>query len=116
MAKTLKISSITNMAMTEEVGLQLRKQIEACLESGEDVCLDFEGIDFFATPFFNSSIGYFVVNLKPEVFEKRISVKNLSELGEETYRHSYQNAISVLEQDADLDVIGRITSDTVKQQ
>lgn len=116
MSKVIKISSISPMAMTEDDGLQLRREIGNALKEGNKVILDFKGIDLFATPFFNSSIGYYVMNLSPDKFNECVQIINLSDLGKETFSHSYQNAVSFYENKTDLDMMGKITAETISEQ
>lgn len=116
MSQTIKISAITPMAMTEDAGLQLRKEMNEVMQREQNVILDFEGIKLFATPFFNSSIGYFVMQLSPEKFKEQVQLINLTDLGLETYSHSYQNAVSVYENNTDLDMVGKITVETIDEQ
>lgn len=115
MNQVIKISSIAPMAMTEDDGMSLRKKMENVLQNGEKVILDFEGIELFATPFFNSSIGYFIMKFSPEKFNSCVKVINLSDLGKETYGHSYQNAVSFYKNDYDLDMMGKITTETISE-
>lgn len=116
MSKTIKISSITSMAMTEDAGMMLRNEMSDTIEQEEKVILDFEGIGLFATPFFNASIGYFVLKLSPEKYNQQVTVINLSDLGRETYSHSLQNAVSVYQNQTDLDMVGKITMETIEQK
>lgn len=116
MAKIIKIKSFAEMAMTEDDGMHLRKEIADGLADSDSVILDFSDIDLFATPFFNASIGYFVMKLTPDTYNKQICVENLSDLGKETYGHSYQNAISIYENKIDLDRVGKITCQTIEEQ
>lgn len=116
MSKTIKIDSISLMAMTEDAGLELRKEMNDAMQKEERVVLDFQGIELFATPFFNASIGYFVLTLSPEKYKEQVEVINLSDLGKETYCHSYQNAVSVYENKTDLELIGKITMETIEEQ
>lgn len=116
MSKVIKISSISMMAMTEDAGMQLRNEMHKAIKQEESVVLDFEGIALFATPFFNASIGYFVMQLSPEKYKDHVKVINLSDLGKETYAHSYQNAVSVYENKTDLEMVGKITMETIDQQ
>lgn len=102
--------------MTEDAGLRLRKEMSEPIQNGQHIVLDFEGIELFATPFFNSSIGYFVMTLSPEKFKEQVQVINLTDLGLETYGHSYQNAVSVYENNTDLDMVGKITAETIEEQ
>lgn len=116
MENIIRISSMASMAMTEETGMKLRREIEKSMLDSDEVTLDFSGIEFFATPFFNSSVGYYIMQWSPEEFEKKVHLINLSELGEETYKHSYQNAISVMKGKIDTDTIGKITANTIAER
>lgn len=113
MPAEIKIKEITNMAMSETFGLELRKRIQDSLNESDMVIIDFENISLFATPFFNASVGYLYMNLTPEVYKKRIFTRNLNELGDETYRHSLENAEIIYKQKRDTDKIGRIVEDTI---
>lgn len=115
MSQIIKISTITSMAMTEDAGLQLRKKMLEAIQQEQHVILDFAGIELFATPFFNASIGYFVLQLSPKKFKEQVQAINLSDLGLETYSHSFQNAVSVYESKTDLDMVGKITAETINE-
>lgn len=71
----------------------LRSVIQNEIEAGEDIELDFTGITRFTILFFNFSIGYFVIVLGTEEYDKRITLTGLNEFGESLYRCSYNNAI-----------------------
>lgn len=116
MDKIIMIRDVAPIAMTEDAGLALRKKMQEALDNGNQVVLDFDGIELFATPFFNSSVGYFVLQYSPDKFGERIQVKNLSELGNQTYEHSYQNAVSVFENRTDTTRVGKITAETIDEQ
>jgi hypothetical protein len=45
-----------------------------------------------------------------------VKAVNLTDLGKETYSHSYQNAVSVFEEKTDLGLIGKITAETIDEQ
>ena len=86
----IKISDFSDKAFSANEGQQLREKINQVFDNHEDVVeVDFEGITVFATMFFNNSIGYFVKKLSPDECERRIILLNLSELGDNTYRHSF---------------------------
>jgi diacylglycerol kinase len=112
----IKIARITSFAMTEEAGKELRDLISKELEKNEKVTLDFASISMFATPFFNASIGYFVLNLTPVKYSQLIKMENLSELGVETYNHSLENAIDIFNKKINLSVIGEITKNTIEEK
>jgi hypothetical protein len=60
----------------------------------EKFVIDFDEVKFFTTQFFNNSISKYVLTMGPEEFEKKFSVINLSEAGQSTYKHSFDNAVS----------------------
>lgn len=93
----IKVKDICKYAMFETDGEVLRKKVLDVLKRSPEntVVLDFEGISMFATMFFNASIGWILLHEKSELISSRISTRNLSELGEETWRHSYENAIEI---------------------
>ena len=91
----IKVKDICPYSVFEQDGIKLRKVILHELEKNNTVRLDFEGIDLFATMFFNASIGFIVLKDGPEVIEKNVSYQNLTELGQSTWEHSFQNAIEV---------------------
>ena len=91
----LKVSDVCRYAIFEQDGVALREKIMDVYDNGENVTLDFEGISLFATMFFNASVGWLVLRDGPETVNSRIKYINLSELGETTWKHSFNNAIQV---------------------
>lgn len=76
---------------------KLNERIEAALShsSGNDIItIDFNGVKFFTTQFFNNSIGKYVLQMSPSVFDTRFEVIHLSEIGQATFQRSYENAVS----------------------
>lgn len=114
MVEIIKVAEIAPIAMTEQSGMSIREKIKEILERENEVLLDFEGVYLFATPFFNSSVGYFVINLTPEKADAVIRTTNLTQLGVETYSHSLENAREIFTKKEDIDVIGKITADTIE--
>lgn len=109
------ISEITKYALTEDDGRILRNLIKERLTYNDVVNLDFSDVKVFATPFFNSSIGYFFINLDQDEFERKINLLNLSELGKNTYLHCIENAkiVKSKEKNFDKDAIGKITTESI---
>ena len=114
MVEVIKVEQITPIAMTEESGMNVRKKISEILEKQNQVMLDFENVALFATPFFNASIGYFIITLTPEKAAEVIMTKNLTGLGEETYLHSVANARKIHEKKENVELIGKITAETIE--
>lgn len=110
----IMVKELTKMAMTESAGLKLRKEIENLFKTEKKVVIDFSGISLFATMFFNASIGHFVMTLSPEKCRNIFELINLSELGMETYMHSFENAEEIYNDKNQQSVIGEITQNNIE--
>lgn len=87
------VRELFSSAFSESKAVLLRNIIQEKMNLNENIELDFTGIEKFTTLFFNFSTGYFISVLGPNEYDKRISLTGLSELGESTYKSSYNNAI-----------------------
>jgi hypothetical protein len=112
--KTIFVKEYTTMALTEKDGLKLRSAIEQLLAGEPVIVLDFSGISLFATMFFNASIGHLVLKLTPQRCEERIKIDNISELGRETYRHTFENAKEIFAQSGNIQKIADVTSNNLE--
>ena len=102
---TIKVKDICQFAMFEQDGINLREKIQNALSTGDTILLDFDGISFFTTMFFNASVGWLVLNKGPEMVKKKITKINLNELGKTTWEHSYNNAIKLRENNDYLEAV-----------
>lgn len=91
--KTIVVNQIIKSAFSQEKALLLRKTIEECLKDEDKVILDFSGISKFTTLFFNFCTGYIISAIGPDNYDEKISLINLSPLGQSTYESSYRNAV-----------------------
>lgn len=91
--RTIMVRELFSSAFSESKALILRTEIQKNLDQGEHVIIDFDGISKYTTLFFNFSTGFFVSLLGPEKYNDVISIRGLSNLGESTYKNSYENAI-----------------------
>lgn len=73
----------------EKLDVAISKEIN----SNDKIVVDFSGITFFTTLFFNNALAKYVLKLTPEKYNKKFKIVNLSEIGEITYKHSYDNAL-----------------------
>ena len=89
----IRVADIIENAFSSNQAEILKEEIQKYLDENKEVCLDFDGIDKFTTLFFNFSTGYFISRLGKEQYDKLVTLKNLTALGESTYNNSYQNAI-----------------------
>ncbi len=88
----IKVKEIFDMAFSYENGMDLRRAINDGLKSGEKIIVDFSDITVFTTMFFNACSGHYVLNNSLEWYNQNIECINLSELGEQTHKHSIENA------------------------
>ncbi|MDS4030050.1 MAG: STAS-like domain-containing protein [Candidatus Contendobacter sp.] len=78
--------------MTQEDGNAVYDLIHDPLRQGETVELDFEGVDVFASPFFNASVGRLLEDLERDALNDRLRFEHLSAFGERGLRRAIENA------------------------
>ena len=111
MSETIYVKDVCQYAMFDTDGIALRHRILQHWNTNKKIILDFEHIGLFATMFFNASIGWFVMQYGDQEVKERISVINLSALGLETYRHSFDNAVTVRQNSALQDALSTYTEE-----
>ncbi len=112
---TIRICELVDNGLSETNGLRIREEILKYFKEYDEVILDFSNITLFATPFFNSFIGYFVLQINPEKTKEKIKIINISDLGKDTYTHSYENAAYIYNKKINTEEIGKITSDNISE-
>lgn len=113
----INVSRLIENGLTESNGIILRKKIEEELERikvDDIIILNFKNISLFATPFFNASIGYFVLKFGKEKFDKIFKLDKISELGMNTYKHSYDNAVEMYNKKIDTKQLGEVTKNNIE--
>ena len=73
---------------------KLNEAIQPVFEKGQKVVVDFSGISIFTTLFFNNVFAKYILKIGPEQYQAVFEIVNLSDLGQTTYQHSYDNAVS----------------------
>ena len=91
-------------AFAQEKAVIIRNKIEECLDA-DKITLDFAGITKFTALFFNFSTGYILSLIGPENYDNKISLINLSALGQSMYESSYNNAVKKYESNKNIDGI-----------
>ncbi|MCL2863634.1 MAG: STAS-like domain-containing protein [Methanimicrococcus sp.] len=74
----------------------LLSKIDESLEkrrANESIEIDFSDVKYFTTLFFNMALTCHLESMTTEEYEKTFSLKNLSEVGQLTHKHSFDNAI-----------------------
>lgn len=81
-------------AISMQSGQLLYEKLNAPLVAGEEILLDFAGVQLFASPFFNASIGYLLKDIPVIVLQSKIEIVNISEVGRQLLNHAIGNAIT----------------------
>jgi len=79
-------------AMTLDDGDVIYARIHDPLTQGETVELDFDGVQVFASPFFNAGIGRLLGELTTETLNSRLKFDHLSDFGARVLRRVIENA------------------------
>ena len=99
-------------AISLQSGKNLYVKISKPLFSNESVVLDFKGVELFASPFFNASIGLLLKDIQLEDLQKQLKFVNLSEVGRQLLNHVIGNAIKYYEMEsASIDKMKNIIKD-----
>ena len=112
---TIEIRSFTNKALSAEDGITLRNLIKENINKEEKIILDFKDIKLFSTMFFNASLGFFIKEgYDYSKLLKMIGLKNITDLGKNTFAHSLSNSLFVSE-NKDLNIYD-IINDTIEKE
>lgn len=79
-------------AMTLDDGEAIYARIHDPLTHGETVELDFDGVQVFASPFFNAGIGRLLGELTADTLNARLKFAHLSDFGARVLRRVIENA------------------------
>lgn len=91
--KTIIVNEFIKSAFAQEKALIIRNKIQEYLAEEDKIILDFAGITKFTALFFNFSTGYIISLIGPKNYDDKISLINLSALGQSAYKSSYNNAV-----------------------
>lgn len=87
----IQLKSFTNDAASRTKGLQLKTKLEHAIKKERNISVDFDGIDKFASPFFNNSFSALGIQYGFEIIEK-IELLNISDNGKLVFDSSIENA------------------------
>jgi hypothetical protein len=89
----LKIADLVGEhCVTSEDGQKVYDEIVPRLRSNEEVCLDFDGVSVFASPFFNFAVGQLLKDFSSDKLNELLSVDNLIPDGTSVWKRVVQNA------------------------
>lgn len=72
---------------------KLAKEIEKALAKKEKIIIDFEGIERYATLFFNFSLLPYARQFGKQKYDETFFLINLDEIGEEDYNDFYNSVL-----------------------
>jgi hypothetical protein len=79
-------------AVTYDDGARVHIALHAALSNHSPVVLDFNGVQVFASPFFNSSVGRLLSDFEADELNALLTIEHLSESGEVVLRRAIENA------------------------
>ena len=90
----IKASDFISSGYSKEDAEALVPSINSAKTDGSTtIIVDFAGVQYFTTLFFSAALTYLIGELGEEGYQNRVQVTNLSESGEETYKHALDYAI-----------------------
>lgn len=81
-------------AISMQSGSRLYDLLYGAMSKSESVELDFSGVEHFASPFFNASIGLLLKDFSVDLLMEKITINNLPEFGLELVNEVIENAIT----------------------
>ncbi len=103
--KKIVVRDLFSSAFSESKAMILKNKMITDLKTEKKIEVDFTGITKFTTLFFNFSTGAILASLGPEEYDRRIILIGLSELGQSTYKSSYENAKSKYSPDKENEIL-----------
>jgi hypothetical protein len=91
----IKVFELTGRnAISMQNGERLYNSLRSELISNDSIDVDFKGVELFASPFFNASIGLLLKDISIEILQQKLSIINLSDVGKDLLNHVIANAIA----------------------
>jgi hypothetical protein len=78
--------------MVPEDGQKIHDMIAPALKSGDDVYLDFSGVNLFASPFFNFAIGQLLNDVPVESVRRLLHLEQINDVGKLVVERVISNA------------------------
>jgi hypothetical protein len=91
--KFLIVEIIGKTAISRESGQKVKDVIDPVIASGEQICLDFEGVNIYASPFFNAAIATYLGDMDVNKMKEKFSFINLTNVGRSLLNQVIHNAI-----------------------
>lgn len=89
----IKMKELSSTAFDVEDANLLKAKIEKALAQNEKITIDFEGIEFFSSVFFNHVFLHYAKNLGKEKYDSIFHLINLDEIGTDDYVDFYNSVL-----------------------
>ncbi|GKU81186.1 STAS-like domain-containing protein [Niallia sp. NCCP-28] len=83
---------IGRSALSMSKGNDLYEVIIQHIKKGQEITLDFENVEMYASLFFNTSIGRLLKDFKPNELSNKVKFVNLTPVGKDLLRRSIRNS------------------------
>lgn len=98
MMSEIKVFDLTGKnAISMQSGGRFFGVLQSRLVSEDVIIVNFEGVELFASPFFNASIGLLLKDISIDKLQQKLSIINLSDVGRDLLNHVISNAIAFYE-------------------
>ncbi len=112
--ETIYLTAFTTEAASKSKGEILKEKLAEYIQNNCEISVDFEGINRFASPFFNNSFAALALVFGFDVI-KKIQLLNISETGRHTYETSLDNAELIAVNPEYSEEIDKIVNNTPKK-
>ena len=85
-------NEIGSRCIVKDDGQKIYDAIHHTLLNKESVTLDFEGVNQFASPFFNFAIGQLLKDITKEDLRELLQIEHLNESGKQVVKRVIKNA------------------------
>lgn len=109
----ITINAFSNEAASKKNGLVLKEKLEENIGQIDSLCIDFNNITRFASPFFNNSFAALALKYGFDTISK-IKLDNISPVGLDTYETSMENAQMLSSNPAFAKEVNEIIQETPK--
>jgi hypothetical protein len=79
-------------AITQEDGQKIYALVVEQLKAGDEIQLDFQGVEIFASPFFNTAIGQLMKDFNADDLNRLLKFKALSVVGQQVLQRVIENS------------------------
>lgn len=90
----IRASDYIKTGFSADDAAKLDAVIQQHVQNNEKIIVDFADITIFTTLFFNNVFAKYILQIGLDAYNQKFELHNLSELGQTTYQHSFDNAVN----------------------